>query len=613
LKLDVQRAAAGTHPASVPGVNRKMNNGKEGFAMSHRTYQWTVYCGLFLCWLALAGAKGGCLAPASECEGLDEVQCLANSECRAVWRDSGAEYNGLRCGLGTRCIDVPVFDHCEDKPDCQDLGEQECLAEAECQAVYGYPEDWMSYDGTRDAAPQCTGTRCIPEPNVFLECLDAGADPCANLSETDCLRRPICEPIYDWGCPVEAGGAIYDPSHPCQEGGGYVGCQRIADQCRTDADCAVYYGAEREADMYCPNMIGRCVEGQCVYECVFDCRSNADCPEGYVCELPVCKCGPEYPDCCADVLGQCVPAQQDCTVTGCPEGYQCQTTCWDCAPDNEDCQGGCVSECVPVQQDCQITGCPEGFECQVTCLDWCDESGFAPECCFGTCVPVQQGCQSDADCPAGYVCQFMPCDCHDNDPECFEKCREVGGTCVPVQQDCTVTGCPEGQECQYVCPPCEPGYDCDAYCSFQCVPASTECYADSDCRAGEVCDFGNAWCDQDAWCGGVCVPGVWMVNVPLQCEQTVWELDAAAFPDRYYGCMVDCAGGTDCGTGWEELCVLETFLSYQGVTVHDARNVQMGDGCMACGCARGNQLFVLVTQRDMELLFRFGFSVFGAM
>ena len=100
-------------------------------------------CALVMLWVALAGADRGCFTVAPECEGLDEAACLENEDCRAVYQqvDYAEEANGQRClgsGDGLRCIiPEPVFDHCEARPDCSSFGEEQCLSEPACQAVYG--------------------------------------------------------------------------------------------------------------------------------------------------------------------------------------------------------------------------------------------------------------------------------------------------------------------------------------------------------------------------------------------------------------------------------------------------------------------------------------------
>ena len=100
---------------------------------------------------------------------------------------------------------------------CGQLDEQACVSDAACQAIYGYPDEWYLEDGF--GAPRCeSGTRCIIEPNQFIECLDHNANPCAGLDELECNRRPICEPEFvEVDCKQEPGFAACAPVYnSCQ-------------------------------------------------------------------------------------------------------------------------------------------------------------------------------------------------------------------------------------------------------------------------------------------------------------------------------------------------------------------------------------------------------------
>jgi hypothetical protein len=139
-------------------------------------------------WTLLSGADGGCFAIPPLCADLDEAACLAADNCNAVyvasWRDFGGGCDELRC-IGSE----EVFERCENKPDCASFDEATCQAEPLCRTIYGFPEDWNLLDGY--------GPRCIVPPDQFIECLDLEADPCADLDENECLRRPNdCEPHY---------------------------------------------------------------------------------------------------------------------------------------------------------------------------------------------------------------------------------------------------------------------------------------------------------------------------------------------------------------------------------------------------------------------------------
>ncbi|RME23124.1 MAG: hypothetical protein D6806_11800 [Deltaproteobacteria bacterium] len=323
---------------------------------------------LGLAWVALLGADRGCFQTVP-CSELGEQACIEDPDCRPVYRQPLYDEAGntLRClgEDGMRCLpDEQVFDHCEQRPDCEGLDEQECLAEPECQAVYAYDES-MLFDG---ASPRCgDGTRCMEPELVFVECLDADADPCQGLSESECSQRPACEPVYSpGGCEGDV----------CWDGYTYEGCRMKSDQCRTDEDCYALYGAP---DPACGNWRLSCEQGVCVEHCdETGCTDDTQCADGERCEV---RCG----------------------------------------------NGWCEGVCVPVEQDCRTTGCPEGYTCQEFCLDWCDETVPDPDCCSATCVPDEPGpdCLNNSDCGTSGICEPLPnVDCLVIGQDCPGTCRE---------------------------------------------------------------------------------------------------------------------------------------------------------------------------------------------
>ncbi len=332
--------------------------------------------GLVILWLALAGADRGCFT-ISVCDGLDEAACLENEDCRPVYQqvDYGEDANGLRClgGDGLRCIvPEPVFDHCEKKPDCGSLDEEQCLSEPACQAVYGYPADWL-VDGQ---VPRCLdGLRCIPPDPIFLECLDAGADPCDGLEESACLLRPACEPVYS------PGGCSEDV---CWDGSSYEGCRLRQAQCQTDQDCYAVYGAPSPD---CMNWWLTCEAGVCVEHCdTGGCQVDADCLAGQHCEV---RCGNGWCE------GVCVDDEWECTTDA------------ECGPDRF---------CEPLPN----VDCIPGAACPGTCRDgaWMQ---FAPVLC-----PQAPWLEDEAQNPERYYgCYYdccPECDCGP-DPVGEEICR----------------------------------------------------------------------------------------------------------------------------------------------------------------------------------------------
>jgi hypothetical protein len=148
------------------------------------------FCLLLLAmWILLTGSKGGCWSSESVCDDLAEEECIDNPDCRPVY--TGTYWKTADGAELDYAPEAPVFDYCEEKPVCEELDEEECLSEPVCQTIYGYPLGPAEY--------RCGGDRC-PPTEEFIECLEAGVDPCIDLSEEECVRRPICEavyPIYD--------------------------------------------------------------------------------------------------------------------------------------------------------------------------------------------------------------------------------------------------------------------------------------------------------------------------------------------------------------------------------------------------------------------------------
>ena len=228
-----------------------------------------------------------------------------------------------------------------------------------------------------------------------------------------------------------------------------------------------------------------------IEDCDTQCRTSADCP--YY-ELPTPDCIGNWA--CIEGLCQfsCEEEQPCASDNDCPEGYWCV---WESYPMD----GG-----VGVPSDNGAT-----------------ESGAGA-------IPPNYQCQSDADCPDGMWCELM--DCADG-LDCYGGGYCVGdfppmptdGVCEPrpwecnVPEDCFLLGMPEDPYCDVV-------VDCENHmCIYQYNCTDPECWDDSDCPAGYICDYlvyptepgdptnpnGNVSSTDPAtgmpyWEGGVCVP-----------------------------------------------------------------------------------------------------------
>jgi hypothetical protein len=384
----------------------------------------------------------------------------------------------------------------------------------------------------------CPICQCVEECQSDEDCMLPWSDQIARCVDGQCIYEELA-------C---------DADDQCPEGfvceivcvGGGIACDP------DDPNCA--------PDDTCDPATGECYEecfGRCVPVQEPGCQSDSDCPPGYTClmECWTDPCDPatgECPDECDPTTGECpppncegrcVPEAIGCqSDADCPEGFICEMTCWDCDPNFPDCVGGCEGHCVPAPlPECdENTPCPPGYECVMECWEpGCDpETGECPQgctnpdgtdcqpICRGYCVPRQDECQVDEDCiMAGMI------------GRCFD------GRCIFDQIPCDDAAgqtCPEGMECVTVCWDCAPGDpDCLPGCESYCVPVEPQCYADTDCidAAGQVGRCVNGRCVYDPlYCHAdyECPPG-------YQCE--------------YIECIPGCEGGPSGEGCCQGICV----------------------------------------------------------
>jgi hypothetical protein len=220
-----------------------------------------------------------------------------------------------------------------------------------------------------------------------------------------------------------------------------------------------------------------------------DCRENADCEEGLVCE------GEE-----------CVPRLYGCrTQEDCHEGAWCDETnglCLTFCDEDEHCPEGTrcgrAHTCLqPCDQD-DPESCPRGTTCKsiagIASWPFC---GTDPEGILcgpgGTCPPQTRcdfetgfcdedlACSSDRDCPSDYLCEYATGDCISGSALCTSD-----RTCADDVY-------------------CHPAYR-------RCLPRGY-CERHGDCANGEGChpdlQVCTGWCRRDFHCGegGVCDDG----------------------------------------------------------------------------------------------------------
>ena len=183
--------------------------------------------------------------------------------------------------------------------------------------------------------------------------------PCWQLNERGCAANPHCEAVYD------ADDCIYD----CDQGPRGDGRCRYweCEPHRTFVECRERGGGECSGvvcEMWCEYGFARDASGCEICSCNppprpdADCRSDADCGRGMICEQQgSCACV-TYP-CDCEPEGVCVPARP----TGCDPACGEDETCWNgaCAQyceSDADCEPG--TECVPFAT-CAAIGCPAPF------------------------------------------------------------------------------------------------------------------------------------------------------------------------------------------------------------------------------------------------------------
>lgn len=324
-------------------------------------------------------------------------ECFSDSDCRAP--------DGLlgRCVDG-RCVFEPLM--CKDQMDCPP----------------GTRCEWQAcMTGCEPSLPGCCFGVCVPDqkPECFSDqdCQDPTVSPDGrNLGRCingKCVYEPCyCPEVWDPVCAVNQAGIEQTYSNAC-----FAQCDAAkilyAGECNSQKTCLD--GIRCEPGFFCDEATGLCLPLPDLL-----CKTDRECPEGFVCILEPCMgipCDPnrgsECPPC--DGLGHCVPGNttEKCMLTGCSGEI--------CAP-------------FPISSTC--VWLPE-YEClRLTTCELLATADGTPTCGFVQneeyllClqgIVDSDGCLDDAACPPGSICEKF---CEQGG--CKSICRKPDCICPAV-------------------------------------------------------------------------------------------------------------------------------------------------------------------------------------
>lgn len=232
-------------------------------------------------------------------------------------------------------------------------------------------------------------------------------------AEADAAGKKAAAALSDAETKIKALSAMIDSLGQCRGGDLGGGLNEL----RTNSDMGEVFGPAARAEAENATICAGGAAETCKSLQEAGCRSDTDCPSGYVCNPKSGKCVSPFDsgyDDYADTMGQREDgrsqdrADQVAADQG-SAGTRTGFTSDDMDRDLASAQDAVAGKC---KKDSQ---CPPGFVCRDgLCVEkppGCTDKDDCPpghECRDGKCVKVS-GCASDADCPKGQVCKDGRC------------------------------------------------------------------------------------------------------------------------------------------------------------------------------------------------------------
>jgi Cys-rich repeat protein len=420
-----------------------------------------------------------------------------------------ADSNGDGYASSGACGVEPAFEGCGDVADDPTVVD-DCVIfpnPGDCPLIQWSEERTVVYDENGNIIEE-TYTVCT-------QCLDEAGNP---LGEEECTTGGGTDPVVCYA--VDSG----DPTLSCWEctdatGEYYGGCDPIPVYCESDAECPDGQVCELFPTWECDPNVDFCpmppefVAGGICAEPVQGCYSDDDCNPGESCHFQPWDCADDMA-CPAVEQGVCVPDTGSCNSDlDCNPGEVCE---WRDVPcDGDVCAAIAESVCVPAEPNCYSDfDCNPGDICQWVDFE-CPPGALCPDVMVGICVPGNNGCSDEttADGCAANGCEWIP----DPGVACVTEPCDFG-VCVPPTaggcdtltdaESCSASGCEWQIDPASLCLGGPNGEGCPGFCTN---PQPGEvCYDDSECGAGEYCHYQEWDCADGMACPavltGVCTP-----------------------------------------------------------------------------------------------------------